>query len=425
MQVDQVPKVYKDRKKRVRYEMGVKRYKQSGICKKDAVIYAFVKAERYVFNPEKRRNDPRVIQFRTPQYVVALAQYLRPYEHMLYPIFGLGMLGPLRSIGKGLNLRQRGQLIHEKWQMFQSPKAIGIDASRFDKHVSREMLQIEHCMYKMAYKSAELNKLLDLQLNNHCRTLSRGQEISLKYVTRGRRMSGDVNTGLGNSLITMLIVFHSLQGFKFQTMIDGDDAVIITERRDSAAVKARILECYGKAGMDLRVDWETTIFERINWCQTNPVRVGGQYIMIRSPAKALRLLTSGTKYLNEKISRRLFATIGMGEGSLSIGVPILQSYAACLRRSARGATPLDANSDESMFYRYLGLPNTDQLEIEIDSGARCSFALAFDITISQQLAIESYFSNLLVYMGEIETVGYCGPDDLPQRGPRCHYPIGF
>lgn len=69
-------------------------------------------------------------------------------------------------VAKGLTIDETGRLIARKWLGFARPVAVGIDASRFDQHVSAQALEWEHSIYNSIFQSDELAMLLKWQINN-------------------------------------------------------------------------------------------------------------------------------------------------------------------------------------------------------------------------------------------------------------------
>lgn len=199
--------------KRAKYIQAVERVLDGGLLRKDAGVKMFVKGEK--LNPKKNNPDPRAIQFRDPKYCVALARYLKPLEHALYELKGDGVTLPAsRVIGKGLSQYGRAELLHNKMQMFKRARVLSLDAARFDQHVDIELLKIEHSVYMMMCYHPEFKKLLQWQLVNHGRS-SRG----IKYVAKGKRMSGDLNTALGNCLLMVIMVSTFMKGKHYDILM--------------------------------------------------------------------------------------------------------------------------------------------------------------------------------------------------------------
>jgi len=197
--------------------------RRGGITRRDAGVTMFVKFEK--IDSTKVDPDPRAIQFRDPKYCVEVSKYLKPIEPHLYQFRGDGKQFPAtRCIGKGLNSVERATLLKEKFDAFVDPVVISIDCSRFDQHCSAELLEIEHLVYKLLCPDPWFAEILSWQLTNRVRS-----RHGLEYVAHGRRMSGDMNTALGNCVLMVLMVAAAFQR-DYDMLDDGDDVLVLVER---------------------------------------------------------------------------------------------------------------------------------------------------------------------------------------------------
>ena len=138
--LDQVVETYTGRRHTI-YSEAMKKLVQIGLSRNDARSIAFVKME--LVNPEKA---PRCIQPRSPVYNLALGRYIKSVEHKIY--HGIRKIfrdGP--TVMKGFNVDQIGSIARGKWRSFNSPVALGLDATKFDMHVSPAALAWEHSIY--------------------------------------------------------------------------------------------------------------------------------------------------------------------------------------------------------------------------------------------------------------------------------------
>jgi len=189
----------------------------------DFGVTAFVKADKY--DPlTAETKAPRMIQFRDPAVNLALSRVMGPAEHEL--LGGPGM-GPTRlpDCSKGMTPDRVAQVWLEKSTFFDNPVALLGDYSKFDAHVHTHMLSQEHAVWREV--SGLKMELLDEQLIN------KGTSGSISYTAVGTRMSGDRNTGGGNSILNILI-FRTLQrmtGIPIEVLCDGDDSVVWLQRK--------------------------------------------------------------------------------------------------------------------------------------------------------------------------------------------------
>jgi len=355
------------------------------IAKKDAQINMFVKSER--INPIVKCNpDPRPISARNKRYVLEIGRWLKPLEHAVYKNkFGF----PSRVIVKGMNQVQRANLLIRKTERFDEYVVFSLDCSRWDKHVSYELLQLEHSFYNSKCRDPLLARLLSWQLINRCKTRN-----GIRYTTRGKRMSGDYNTALGNCLLmtAMAINVFDAIGIKYDIMDDGDDCLIIIERRDMHRVVG-LPSVFLDFGQELKVENKAYNLESVVFCQSSPVNVQGTWKFVRNPYKVLSNSTTGfIKLRDQRMRRKMFYAIGSCELALNVGVPILQALA--LKLISLGVVcdvrkMLDGNPDfQDMAYRVKGYALNVRPNI-IDTTTRLSFMNAFGITITEQLDIET------------------------------------
>jgi len=208
-------------RRRTIYENAWKSLTRRQISRKDSYVNSFVKQEKYNFT-KKVNPAPRIIQPRNPRYIVESGRFVKPIEKKIYKhinaVFGA------TTIFKGLNAEHRGRVMRGHWDAFADPVAVGLDAKRFDQHVSIEALEWEHSIYQAFYPgNKHFAMLLEWQRRNTC--YARCSEGTVKYKTVGKRMSGDVNTALGNCLIMSSMVWTYADEISVPIRLanDGDD----------------------------------------------------------------------------------------------------------------------------------------------------------------------------------------------------------
>lgn len=380
--------------KRLRYERAAEWAQHNRVTKKQATCTMFVKREK--MNPWCKRNpDPRAIQFRDARYCVELARYLKPIEHNLYVVRGSPGSGypQTRMVGKGLNQVERAMLLMEKLRRFRDPRIVSLDASRFDKHVSRELLEIEHSVYLLCNSEPRFAELLHMQLDNLVRSA-----LGLTYKCRGRRMSGDMNTALGNCILMLIMVsaFMTRGGMDYDVFDDGDDCLLIVEEEHLGWVTANCHAEFLEFGMEIKVEGIATRLEEVEWCQSKPLEYApGKWKFVRDWRKVLSHDLVGSKWLGNAHCRpRLLHTIGVCELVLNMGVPILQEYSLALIRNARGAKCL--SFDRSPLWhrvkheiKLFGKRRAELLHPKpVTDEARVSFSMAFGVDVEEQLMWE-------------------------------------
>lgn len=211
-----------------RMRNGLHRFYAEGVQKKHSFIKEMQKLELYELATIKVKED-RAIQFRDPRMNAALARHLSPVEHAVVNAIGDNPSG-VPFMAKGRDLFDRANMLLRMAYGYRRPIFVLADHSRFDAHVSVAHLEEEHRFYLRARGySKELKEILSWQLRNFGRT-----EGGILYKTVGKRMSGDLNTGLGNSVINygLLRSWVNSGRVKADILLDGDDSIIVMEEDD-------------------------------------------------------------------------------------------------------------------------------------------------------------------------------------------------
>jgi hypothetical protein len=379
--------------KRLRYQRAADDLRVFGLSDRDYKLSMFVKNEN-ILVPKKVNPDPRPIQFRSFKFNVAISQFLKPIEEALYHLKLHDSLSTgTRVIAKGLNMRGRAKLIQLKLSKFKNPAIISIDGKRFDLHVNVDLLQYEHKVYSFYNQDPAFMSLLRRQIKN-----SGSSKEGLSYELNGGRMSGDMNTGLGNCVISLLMFLAWREVFKHKAdvIIDGDDTVIFVEKEFEKEATDSIPSTYLEYGMEMSVEPTVYAIEDISWCQTNPVSIHGKYKMVREPRRVLSHLLVGKKWQFHR-QKDLLSAIAQCEMALNYGVPILQNAAMALWRSSnKNWKLLESEYREPIIQRGMAEEAFKQVKKhgmrtrECDLDTRISFARAFGISVSEQVSWESY-----------------------------------
>jgi len=376
--------------KRARYSKAIEQNTLYGLPPWAGKITMFVKNESICYF-NKINPDPRAIQFRDANYSARLAQYLKPVEHEIYGTTLYGKhYGVGRVIAKGLNMRQRAKLIKRKFENLEDCVVVSIDGKRFDLHVNADLLRLEHAYYMKFQTDPEFARLLAMQIKNCCSTRS-----GFKYQITGGRMSGDMNTGLGNCVIS-LIMWKALvkklsvlaaADFKMDLLVDGDDALLFVSKKYLPLLQDHLKNHYLQFGMEMEIAEVAESLEEIDWCQTRPVLVQGKWTMIRNPQRTLSNVLVSKKWQAHR-QRDYMAAIALCEMSLNRGVPVLQAMSMSLwRNSSQSPNVLDSEKREALFSRVLNFNTWDSLVARgmqpqsISIETRLSFQKAFGITV--------------------------------------------
>ena len=388
MSYEQFAHSYQGRKRTI-YENAMMSIYAKGLSRDDSLIKAFVKCEKYDFT-NKVDPVPRVIQPRNPRYGISVGRYIKPIEKKVYKLIDELWQGV--TIMKGLNMEARGRVIKHHWDQFSKPVAVGLDASRFDQHVSSEALEWEHSIYRCFYPgSREFAKLLRWQLNNA--GSGRCDDGRLKYKVKGKRMSGDMNTALGNCLImsSMVHAYCKEVGVKCQLVNDGDDCVVFMESADLERFSSKLNEYFTNLGFTMVAERPVYTIEEVVFCQCQPVYDGEKYIMVRDPRVALsKDSTILTDVPNRKVFQRWASAVGAGGMSMTGGIPVWDNFYDMIARLGEGMKPLThLTMQTGMAIMGRGMKRTSQQPTEL---SRVSFYRAFGTIPEAQLAIEHKYA---------------------------------
>jgi len=271
--------------KQRRYASAVATLARRGLRRSDGYLKTFIKAELYN-GTAKADPCPRLIQPRSPEYNVAIGCYLRPAEKLLYKaidsVFGHHV------VLKCDNMFKRADTIRAYWGEFRDPCFVGLDASRFDQHVSPEALAYEHGLYNAIFNSSELATLLEWQI--HQRGYANMSDGDIMYTVEGCRASGDMNTALGNVFLMCSITHHFLEGLpcKWRFINDGDDCGIFIEQSDVHLLDA-LPAHHLQYGFEMEVEEPAYELEQIEFCQSRPIQLNStEWMMCRNIHKAMK-----------------------------------------------------------------------------------------------------------------------------------------
>lgn len=395
--MQQVVDTYTGRRRTI-YENAMKKLVQIGLTRNDARSIMFVKME--LVDPSKA---PRCIQPRDPAYNLALGQYIKPVEHELYDAIRR-VYGDGPTVMKGFNVSQIGEITRGKWRSFKSPVAIGLDATKFDMHVSPAALAWEHGVYEALFPSdRKLAKLLRWQMKN--KGAAYCEDGSLKYTVTGKRFSGDMNTGLGNCLLmcAMVYAYAKTRGVHVKLLNNGDDCVVMMEEEDMARFNCGLEGWFMEMGFRMVAEPPVRELHQIEFCQMHPIEVGEECRMVRNIPSTLRKDTITVHRLTDAVHREKWCTaVGTGGLWLTGGIPVLQDFYQTYQRI--GCMRASNMLDDPTFATGMRLMSKGMREHyrEPDAWTRVQVFEAWGITPDEQVAIEAYLASYALDPNQIK-----------------------
>lgn len=375
---------------------------QGPLTAKDARLKSFVKFEK-----QDVVKAPRVINPRSPRFNLEVARYLKHLEHHLYrsihKTFRFLRRGNHRGGGvtvfKGLDADASARALRSKWSSFKRPVAVGLDARKFDMHVSKDALKYEHSFYNEYWRNPYLRWILRMQLRN--KGVARCDDGTVRFEMEGTRTSGDINTSLGNCLLmcAMVWAFCDEHDFEVELANNGDDCVIIMEMEDYERFMQTVQGWFTACGFDMVIEAPVTIFEEIEFCQTHPVELSSGWRMVRNPFTCFRKDTMCLRPIaNDKVYRKWLYAVGDAGSSLCSGVPVLSSFYRMM--TVRGL-PSTKFKDLVSPYRFARASN---LRAVITPEARASFFFAFGIDPDAQVEMEKLFGEIEIEEVDLDAV---------------------
>jgi len=386
---------FRGAKRRV-YDEAVASLSIKSVTQQDSHVKVFVKYEKTDYT---RKSDPvpRVISPRDPRYNVEVGCFLRPIEERIFESLA-SLFENKKTVFKGMNAADSGRKMFDLWSSFTNPVAIGLDASRFDQHVSEQALVWEHQLYPLCFPKPyrkKLERLLSWQVKNTCKGYT--EDGKLKYTKVGGRMSGDMNTSLGNCiLMCSMIKQYSLdRGVRTLLANNGDDCVVFMEAKDLERFSFGLDGWFRALGFNMTVEEPCHTFEEIEFCQTHPIYVGpghDDYLMVRHPKWAI---AKDTMCVNGFQTNRQYLAwldaVGTGGLAMTGGVPIFQDfYRTYCSFGVRGDTHYHA---QSWGVRSLQ-KNMVRSYSPVSPQTRASFYWAFGVSPDEQLVMEDFYSKV-------------------------------
>lgn len=382
--------------KRVRYQKAAENISKGMKVLTD--VKMFLKFETYNLTL-KPNAKPRGIYPRSDEFLVEYGRRIKAIEKKIFAVLE-DMFG-YRCVFKGMNQEERGKKLQIYWSEFEDPVAISADASAFEASVSVKALRLCHKIYNLFIRGDKQFRGLQRQTLNN-RIKARTQDGNLTCELEGCKMSGDPDTACGNCLVSayMLLLFFRENGItKHRCCIDGDDVVLIIERKDLPKVLKNGRPFYLRHGFNMIFEKPVYELEHISFCQSQPVWTPDGYRMVRSVKSAVAKDAFSRKDLGSKTNfERWISSIGQCGLATSGGIPILQEYYAQFVRNSNGAKAFEKD-DLLRDYRSFKVQGMNKKYVGVHPQTRYSFYIAFGITPDEQMAIEEYYAQLLLLHG--------------------------
>lgn len=388
-------------RKRTIYENACRSLLRKPLERKDAVSVAFVKPEKVPPN-----KAPRCIQPRDPRYNLEVGCFLKPIEHRVYRTIA-NIFGDGPTVMKGYNVEAVARIIVGKWNSFHRPCAIGLDATKFDMHVSPAMLRWEHSIYEAIFNGNQtLKKLLRWQMYN--KGLGYCKDGRLKYSVTGKRFSGDMNTAMGNCIIMcgMVWCYARERGINIKLVNNGDDCVVFMEQSDEREFTRGLNEWFLALGFRMVAEPTVHDVQRIEFCQMHPIRTSNGWTMVRNVPKALAKDSMCLIPLRTpKEMKEWMGAVGEGGSVVARGVPVLQEFYKLYCRTGSVETNFGREILRRSGYLYYS-DGVQGKDTTVSAEARYDTWLAWGILPDHQTSLEEGYANGTVAYGNCTYNGH-------------------
>jgi len=374
--------------KRKTYARALTSIMRRKLCDKDARLTMFVKFEK-----QDVRKAPRGINPRDPRFNLALGKYLKhaekSYYHSINKMFGKRTYA---TVIKGMDAHVVASVIKSKWDLFSRPVAVGLDATKFDMHVSVAALNYEHQFYRNLFPdSQELSWLLSKQLYNAgCAYVADGK---VEFEMQGTRASGDLNTSLGNCLLMcgLIHAYAAERGVDIELCNNGDDCVVIMEADQLQKFTDNLDGWFRTRGFAMAVERPCYYLEEIEFCQSHPVLTDNGYVMVRNLASVMRKDPMCLVPMqNDRAYKKWLFAVGDCGAKAVPGVPVHQAMYNCFRRNG---TMVNEAYIQHVFKNTGWMQRRTTGVTTISAAARASYYLAFGILPDAQIALEQYYDG--------------------------------
>jgi len=190
--------------------------------------------------------------------------------------------------------------------------AVCTDAHKWDGSVSEAALKYEHKVWLARSQSSILPRLLSQQLINKC--VWRMNDGSFGITFRGRRNSGDPNTGTGNDIINSQILVAFLRKLRVRghVLVQGDDSILFVPPSVVGRAVEEIVEHYADHGFRSEIEGVGFLPEEVCFCHVRPCRTvtGGWRAVkhVKDAVKELRTVKQFGNNPNKQALLNYFAT---------------------------------------------------------------------------------------------------------------------
>jgi hypothetical protein len=320
----------------------------------------------------------RGIFSRTDIFKCEVGRFFKCIEHAVYS---------LPSFIKHIPVASRAKYVFDKLHG-EGRKYMATDYTSFESHFTRFMFRtVEDQVYKymtqLLPEKAYFNKLLNVIYGRN--------RLYFKDITAeisARRMSGEMNTSLGNGLanyLVFLFIQHKLGNTDYDCVIEGDDCL------GAFRGKYPTTEDYKRLGFTVKIEQHKDL-RKASFCG---LIFSDNYVVVTDPIKVImKFGWASSKYwrCGDGTRLQLLRSKALSVAHQYPGHPILSAMSRCYLRLTEGHKwKFDGNN-----YEYLRFKEMLDLKFNfaVEERTRTLVEEVFKIPRQSQLSLEEYFDSM-------------------------------
>lgn len=387
--------------RKLRYEQALKNLDERDLTLRHFHQTVFIKYEALDCTDKKKEaHKPRIICPRTYEASLEIGRVVKPAEHKIYRAVDKLFRG--RTIVKGLNSRERAEVVWECLDTFKDPVVIPCDASHADSSVDDGHRHLLHWVYRKIFGA---DPLIDMIENARCGMQTMYGETTthrVKVVGRFGLGSGDQDTSLVMNFLMGVLhwtLCDSL-GVRCRAVIDGDDTLLVVERQCYALVRERMTSFFFEHGFTMvaepLVD-PATHPHMISHCKAFLHWDGTEWNMVRDLRQVLSKDICTIQNLQSAKDFDFYRDAKSRCGlALAGDLPV---YGAFYRMLGRGARPAKRKTDGFDYRMRTWSRNMCRNDGVVTDESRLSVFLTYGITPEQQIALENHYNTMPIAWG--------------------------
>jgi len=350
---------------------------------------------------QEEYKNPRMINARSLKYRALVGPSAHAMEQAVYSLEIRGHKIFIKHVpvaeraGYIMNVQQPGSVVYET------------DHSAFEAHMAPEIMDVcEIALYKYMLANVPDSEFLIDKYVKGLTGVNRSRHEGFKTFCRGRRMSGDMVTSLGNGFTNLCcaawVMYRCGYNFdEYDSFFEGDDGLIqasapVGERRKPTTVQ------FHELGFEVKMAQRTSIAES-TFCTMVADEVDRQNII--DPAVALCKFgwTFAAGKENKKLHKSFLRAKALSLKCEAPGCPIVRALADFGLRVTKGVqAKFDFKErwwlEQVGIDLQLGAPKAGTLEradaVTIGLGSRYAMERLFGVPVCAQIKIETWLAGL-------------------------------